>query len=120
ILRHYLKNKNPDNKFSLDVLNDRLRSFNYKDNAITNIPPLILKSEILEKRKLKMTSSEMQNFILMFSMLVGDLVPHDDVWQLYLILRQIVDIVLSRRVQKGCGPLLSNLVTEHHTLFNKL
>ena len=107
-------------KLSLNVLNDKLRCFNYSDNAITNAPPLILQSEIKDKC-LKMSSSEMQNFILIFGMLVGDLVSHeDDMWQFYLLLRRIVDIVLSRRIQKGCGALLSNLVKEHHTLFNKL
>ena len=56
-----------------------------------------------------------------YGMLVGDLVSYkDDMWQFYLLLRQIVDIVLSRRIQKGCGALLSNLAKEHHTLFNEL
>lgn len=109
ILDHYVSKKCVENRLSLNVLNDRLRSFNYKDNGIKNVPPLILQSEIKEK-KLKMTASEMQNFILIFGMLVGDLVPHNEVWQFYLFLRQIVDLVLSRRLQNGCGNILSNLV----------
>ena len=116
ILHHYVISK----KLFLNVLNDRLRCFNYTDNAITNASPLILQSEIQDKC-LKMLSSEMNNFILIFGMLVDDLVSYeDDMWQFYLLLRRIVDIVLSRRIQKGCGALLSNLVKEHHTLFNKL
>ena len=109
ILHHYVISK----KLSLNVLNDRLRCFNYTDNAITNAPPLILQSEIQDK-SLKMSSSEMNNFILIFGMLVGDLVSYeDDMWQFYLLLRPIIDIVLSRRIQKGCGALLSNLAKEH-------
>ena len=116
ILHHYVISK----KLFLNVLNDRLRCLNYTDNAITNASPLILQSEIQDEC-LKMLSSEMNNFILIFGMLVDDLVSYeDDMWQFYLLLRRIVDIVLSRRIQKGCGALLSNLVKEHHTLFNKL
>ena len=46
----------------------------------------------------------MQNFILMFGVLVGDLVPLEEyVGQFHFLLRQIVDIVLSRRVKEGYG-----------------
>ena len=64
-------------KLSLNVLNDRLRCFNYTDNAITNAPPLILQSEIQDK-SLQMSLSEINNFLLIFGMLVGDLVSYED------------------------------------------
>jgi len=89
IVHYFVTNKH----FSLRVLNSRLRSFHYADSGISNAIPGITDNELADS-KLNMSASEMENFIFIFSMLVGDLVPHEDeVWQLYLVLRKIIDLV---------------------------
>jgi len=68
-----------------------------------------------------MSGSEMSVFILIFSVLVGDLIlVNDDVWKLYLLMREIMDIVMCRKLQKGYANVLRTLVIEHLKLFKKL
>lgn len=40
------------NKLNLDILNDRLKTFNYTANGISNKPPLMKKDEIKQKKNL--------------------------------------------------------------------
>lgn len=68
-----------------------------------------------------MTGNEMSTFILIFSVLVGDLIlVNNNVWKLYLLMRQIMDIVMCRKLQRGHANLLKTLVIEHLKLFKKL
>jgi len=54
-------------------------------------------------------------------MLVGDLVPHEDpVWQLYLSMRQIVDIVMCFVTDKPSISLLKTLVAENLSIFKEV
>lgn len=53
-----------------------------------------------------------------FGLFVGDFIPENDhVWNLYLHLRQILDIVMSTSIQKETCILLETLITEHHQLY---
>lgn len=60
----------------------------------------------------------MSNFLLIFPFLLGEDVlcqeDKDDVWQYFLILRKIHDIVNAKFLQKDCTKLLGILVEEHH------
>lgn len=79
-----------------------------------------MRNEVL-RGDVNISGSEMQTLILIFSMIAGDLVPKDDeIWTLYLSLREIMDIVLSRTLQKGYVGILRELVTDHLKLFKKL
>lgn len=55
---------------TLDELNYRIEHFNYGPFQ-GNRPPLI-KAEYLTKTKLKMSASEMNNFVLSFEIMFGD------------------------------------------------
>lgn len=116
ILHHYIIETKT---LSLDILNDRLRTFDYQLNNISNKPPLISKKEI-EKKCLKMSASEMYNFTFMFCMLVGDLVPHDEVWEFVIILKKILDLVSAKIIQKEYASSLEFLVAEHHSMYLRL
>lgn len=60
----------------------------------------------------------MMNFVYIFSMLVSDLVPHEGpVWQLYLSMRQIVDIVMCFVTDKPSISFLKTLVAENFSIF---
>jgi len=88
-------------KVSLEILNDRLKTFDYYVNGISNRPPLLSEMEVSGK-KLKMSASEMQNFVSIFSYLIGDLVDHnDDVWYFYTVQRKINDLVNAPRIQSS-------------------
>lgn len=110
ILYHYIiKTK----QISLSCLNERLKAFDYGCNNITNKPPL-LTYDAIKKRDLKFSASEMSNFVLLFPFLLGEDIIQDDVWQYFLILRKIHDIVNAKFLQNDCAQLLEILVTEHH------
>jgi len=63
--------------FSLENLNNRKSAFNYGSLEVGNCSPPILDSHIKHFR-LKMSAKEMWTFVHFFSLMVGDLIPHDD------------------------------------------
>ncbi|XP_011699565.1 PREDICTED: uncharacterized protein LOC105456901, partial [Wasmannia auropunctata] len=118
ILHHYIMKK--PCIVPLNILNDRLKTFDYYHNNISNKPPLISYDEIKSK-KLSMSGSESSNFIFMFAMLVGDLIPENDkVWPLYLKMREIMDLILAPKLQKETCNLFRVLVSEFHMMFAEL
>ena len=58
--------------FSLEFLNSRLEAFPYNQLESNNKIPVINALHILQKKKLKMSSSEMICFCRYFALLVGD------------------------------------------------
>ena len=117
ILNHFDKNIE---SFSLDILNFRLAMFDFGPVDISNRPPQISKDN-LKKNKLKMTASEMLCFTRFFGVLIGDLISENDkFWQLYILLIQILDILLSKTLAQNISLLLNNLVYEHNKLYIEL
>jgi len=72
-----------------------------------------------------MSSSEMLCLVRYFGLIVGELIfqtsvlmgINTEVWKLYLMLRQIIDIFCSRKIQPECSYLLNNIVAEHNRLY---
>ena len=117
ILHYYrIKTKSKDKRLSSNVLDGRLESLDYNCNNVSNRPPLVSEAELKDKH-LSMSGTEMHNFLFIFSMLVGDIVQHDQVWNLYLQMRQIMELCLSRKFQKGCTKLMRTLVEEFIAMF---
>lgn len=55
-----------------------------------------------------------------FGLIIGDFIPSNEpVWELYILLRQILDLLTSPLLQKECSNLLQTLVAEHHDLHLK-
>ncbi|KAE8745958.1 hypothetical protein FOCC_FOCC007319 [Frankliniella occidentalis] len=68
-----------------------------------------------------MSGSEMHNFTLIFSLLVGDLIStKDKVWKYYLLLRKILDVVYAPAIQVQYIDSFSHLVASHHKMYKKL
>ncbi|XP_011862141.1 PREDICTED: uncharacterized protein LOC105558828 [Vollenhovia emeryi] len=113
ILHHYIYNiKN----ITLNTLNDRLKGFDYTSNNISNRLPALREHEV-KKKHLSFSANEMSNFLLLFPFLVGEDVSYDEVWEYYLILRKIHDLVNAKYLQKECAGLLGVLVEEHHVKY---
>lgn len=69
----------------------------------------------LKNKNLGYSASEMACLVRHFSLIIGDLVPiANKVWDLYLILCQIVNIVSMSDMQKDCVNLLKTLIEEHN------
>lgn len=71
--------------------------FDYCSLEVGNRPPADkITLERAASGSLKMSASEMLCFTRCFGEMVGDLVPEgDDVWQLYLLLREILEILFA-------------------------
>ncbi|KAJ8675348.1 hypothetical protein QAD02_011134 [Eretmocerus hayati] len=96
--------------FELSELNRRMRDFNFGFET-SNIPPDINYDCLKKNDRLKM-SSEMLFFLRYFGILVGDLVPTDNiVWSLYLKLREIMHILTCPFVTESMLSNLDSLIT---------
>lgn len=104
--------------FSLQVLNERIICFDYGPDKGSK--PSILFIEHLKKNTLKLSASEMMSFTRYLGLIIGDFIPRNEpVWELYILLRLILDLVTSPVLQKECSELLQTLVAEHHDLYLK-
>lgn len=116
IINHYITKTD---FFTLEELNNIMVSFDYGPYC-GNIPPLISENN-MKNGKIKMSASEMLTFVRNFGLMVGHCVPHDDsVWKFYLIVRQLLDLLLSTGFQKDCINLLRTLIEEHNRTFINL
>jgi len=97
--------------FDLPALNHRLQTFCYGYSDAANKPPVI---QSLNVEMLPFEASQSWCLTRVLSLVVGDLVPEsDDTWQLYLLLRNIIDIILAPSVSEDDVSLLSVLVAEY-------
>lgn len=102
--------------FPLQTLNAKIETFEY--GAVFNKPPTI--SEInLKKNNIKMSASEMLCFVTFLGPMIGHLIPKDSShWQLYICLRNILDIILHKSINAERISLLESLISEHHCLYS--
>lgn len=78
--------------FTLEMLNQRMRSFQYGLDQKSNVPQPILPKHF-KNEKFKMTAAEMSNFIHNITFMIGDLVPKEDVvWHFLLSTVQFYDM----------------------------
>lgn len=104
---------------SIDILNSRLKHFNFGSH---NKPPL-LNLDNLKAKKIKLSFLECRSLILSGGLLFGDLISKTNkYWKLYIVLRKILQIILSPYVTETKCNTLENLIEKHHnmylTLFN--
>lgn len=104
--------------FDLETLNSRLKCFNYGDLE-NSYKPFKITNEALIK-KLQMSASEMLFFSRYLGFLIVDLVPADlPIWEGYISLREIVDIVTAPALQFTESVRLKCIIEEHHELYIK-
>ncbi|KYN20118.1 hypothetical protein ALC57_07546 [Trachymyrmex cornetzi] len=105
--------------FTLKTLNERIQNFVYGFDI--GDKPSVITFDNIRGQKLRMSASEMLFFIRHFGLMIGDLVPEgEEVWQLYIRLVQILDIVTAPFVDKDLTTYLATLIAEHHELYCKL
>lgn len=115
-LWHYSK-PNKKQYFSLDELNHEMRAHNYGTNSVNKSLDDIT-SQILQKHKLQCSSAEMQTFFLHFATIIGHKVNHGTKeWKLYIVLRDILEIIFAKTIVKRAHELSADLAHEHHESF---
>lgn len=103
--------------FSLEQLNERIKYFKFGNSDTGNPIPLII-SEHLKKKYIIMSASEMLALTTYLSILIGDLIPSDEpVWDFYIILYKMLDVLLSRTVSNSSISYLQTLIEEHHQIY---
>ncbi|RVE41093.1 hypothetical protein evm_014258 [Chilo suppressalis] len=106
---------------SLETLKCRMYMFDY-DQDVNNRPPSVTR-ENLNKKKLKMTASEMTVFVRYFGLFVGDMISEDDeYWHMYLHLHDMFNIFqcVFFNLTVDIVPILQNIVSEYNYLNMKL
>lgn len=100
-------------KLDLNTLNDRLQFFPYTYHDICNKPPIILEGH-LKNEVFPMEASQVKCLTQVLSMAVGDLIEEgNEQWQVYLSLRDVMDILLSPYILEGEIARLKCLVREY-------
>jgi hypothetical protein len=101
---------------SVETFNFRVSTFNYSHVERSNRPPCISKDNL--KKGLRTSSSEMLCLTRYLGVMIGDLIPAGDrVWDLYILLRKFLCMLLSKDTQKNISVLLKTLISEHHQLY---
>ncbi|XP_052130760.1 uncharacterized protein LOC127751350 [Frankliniella occidentalis] len=111
--RHYM---------SLETLIERVDDFFYgKVEAGNRLQAYKLTRDSIVGGSLNFSSSEMLCFIRCFGEMVGDLIPENDpVWNLFLMLRDIISIVFAPSFSRGTEELLQVLVQDHNNTYQEL
>lgn len=112
LITHYMRQK----FFDLDALNTLIKFFDYGPIDKDNKPPLMTIDD--GKIKISVSAAESLTLTKYFGLIVGHLIPKDDEhWKLYLLLRQILDILLSPFIPLEHLKLLESYITEHHETY---
>lgn len=114
ILIYYIKELK---LFSLEILNDRIYGFDFGPE---NNKPCLLSMDHINTGKIRQSASEMITLIRYFGLLIGDFVPiGEPIWDLYLTMHKVVDIVLSTSLEESSCSLLETLIGEMNELYIK-
>lgn len=115
ILKYFIDKK----LFSLQFLNEKIKFFNFGMYERNRVP--LIKTEHIKKCHIIMSAAEMACLVRYLGFIIGDKIPENDpVWEVFLLLKQIVSVVTSRTIQESTPKLLKSLIEEHHSLYLKV
>ena len=67
------------------------------------------------------TASEAWSLARLLPILVGDLVPEDDInWANYVLLLEIVGVVMAPKMTRGEASSLAYRIKQHHAIFKEI
>ncbi|XP_064475545.1 uncharacterized protein LOC135389426 [Ornithodoros turicata] len=121
-IKHILSNLISLNFFSIDDLNKEIIHFGYSTYDNRNKPQPVSREFIHGTGSMKGNASQFFCFFRHLSLYVGDRVPSDcPAWKVYTLLRQVVDLIMCRRIPVSCVPYLQRLIyfflMDFHSLF---
>lgn len=108
--------------FTIAILNDRLRRFDYGYIEKSDKPSqLDEKTFKRPEQKIRQSASKMWLLGITLPLLVGDLVPENcEEWNLFMLLLRICSIACSWEVTPDTVSYLRVLIQEHHFKFKEL
>jgi len=104
---------------SVGLVNDRLLRMKLTSSDRVNAPPLLPQN--FPAKGLLGTASQIWIFLRILPFVIGDLVAEDnEVWEVYLLLRHICDIVFAPAVHETWLPVLDQAISDHNRLLVNL
>lgn len=104
---------------SVKEIATRIKSFNYGFMEQNNKPPALKLGD--DSNNLGLNAIQSWCLLRNMPLIFGDVIPlTDQHWYLLLLLLQIVNIVFSPKLTRGCTVYLKHLIAEHHQLFKLL
>lgn len=104
---------------SLEELNRRIVNFDYKKSDHSKKPSTLKESEIKNKC-LIMTAAEMVTLVRSLNLIIGDVVAPCLEWDLYLQLKNLLEMVMNPVVQTSTHKHLATTIEEYLRLHHKL
>lgn len=103
----------------LDFLITRIKNFDYgPDGSSSPANAIVLEGSNI---KIKTSASEMAKLVRYFTLIIGEYVSEsDEIWSLYLILRELLDKLMTHRYYKETIAHLASLVQDLIRKFSKL
>ncbi|XP_064468606.1 uncharacterized protein LOC135381211 [Ornithodoros turicata] len=110
-MKHIIRQLVSSGFFSLDQLNQQIQSYKYEQCDLKNKPEKLSRDFLQGKAALKGSASQIWCFFRHFAVYVGDCVPcGHSAWELYLQLREIVNIVMCRKLPTSYVPYLHRII----------
>ncbi|XP_072142066.1 uncharacterized protein [Dermacentor andersoni] len=98
-LRHIIRYLISKGCFSLQFLNSCISRWKYDPSDVRNKPEAISNTFLQAKAPFKGSATQCFCLFCHLALFVGECVPsEDEVWQLYLLLRDITDIIMCRKL----------------------
>lgn len=111
VMRHVISHLISHKFFTLSALNLCILNLDYPPYDARNKPEEISSDYLKGKSNIRGSASQILCFFRNFSLYVGLCVPSgNEVWGAYLLLRKIVDILMSRKVPLRHVPYLQRLI----------
>uniref|UniRef100_A0A8D9BFN8 C2H2-type domain-containing protein n=1 Tax=Cacopsylla melanoneura TaxID=428564 RepID=A0A8D9BFN8_9HEMI len=103
----------------LDFLTTRIKQFDYgPDGSSSPANAIVLEGSNI---KIKTSASEMAKLVRYFTLIIGEYVSKsDEIWSLYLTLRELLDKLMTHRYYKDTIAYLASLVQDLIRKFSKL
>ncbi|XP_064458858.1 uncharacterized protein LOC135369124 [Ornithodoros turicata] len=121
-MKHILSSLISSGLFSLDDLNKEVVRFDYAPYDQKNKPEQLSREFVFSKGNMKGRASQVFCVFRHLPFYVGQRVPSDNpVWKLYTLLREVVDVIMSRVIPVPHIPYLQRLIhfflIDFHSLF---
>ncbi|KAK3916850.1 Assembly factor cbp-4, partial [Frankliniella fusca] len=109
-----------EEKISYPELNDLIQGF-YYGNEFGNKPPLVNEEKIKKDENVGFSASELLCLIRYFPLMIGHKINQEDkVWQFYLCLRELVEMLFAPTFPRSSIPYLIDLIANHHKQYMEL
>lgn len=103
--------------FDIFILNERIQVYNQSSKSSNKIG--YLTKAMLDNKRFKCSASEMLYFIESFPFIIDGFLLDEDspIWQCYIVLRRIIEILMSFSIDNTTIDYLELLIKEHHLYY---